>query len=138
MNVGLNHTEAVDTGTQYIVTVVDCALQFSTQNVFNFLVGALGRNLVAQLLCSEQFGKGTLGSHLLEVFNEQGNKVTLAFSSLLSREFYCLTEGLVVFLLVVGKSLDHIGNADFQDHIHTALQVKTQTDTHFAALLQIP
>ena len=138
LDVGLYHTEAVDTGAQNVVAIVNSTLQFGTQNVLNFLVCALGRNLVAKLLCGKQFGEGTLGSHLLEVFNEQGNKVTLAFGCFLSRLLHGIAEGLVGVFLVVSQSLDYIGHADFEDYIHTALEVKTQADTHFAALLQVP
>ena len=39
---------------------------------------------------------------------------------------------------MVTESLYYIGYANLEDNVHTALQVKTKTKTHLAALLQRP
>ena len=39
---------------------------------------------------------------------------------------------------MVGQSLHDIGNTDFEDDVHTTLEVQTQADAHFTALLEGP
>ena len=73
-------------------------------------------------------------SVLLVVLDEERHEVSLTclffFLCLLHR----LGEGCVC--LVVGENGDNVWYRHFEDYIHTALQVKSEADLHFSALLK--
>ena len=78
LNIGLNHTKAVDTGTQYIIRVIDSSFDFFTQHLFYISIRAAGIYFVFQLLSSEQFCQLSLWSFFLILSDKQSNKVILA------------------------------------------------------------
>ena len=138
LDVGLNDAEAVDTCAEHVVRVVDGGLHLLAQHVLNLLVGALGRHLVAQLLCGEELRKRTFGRSLLVFGDEERNEVTLALGGCLLGSVYGLCEGGIGGLLVVGEGLNDVGHADLEDDIHTTLQVEAQSQSQLAALLEGP
>ena len=138
LDVGLHHAEAVDTGAEHVVRVVDGTLHFAAQHLLHFLVGALRGDLVAQLLGGKQLSQRAFGGQFTIVLDEKRDKIFLALSGLLGGLLHSLAECFVGFFLVVGERLHHVGHAHFQHDIHTALQVQTESDTHLAAVLQRP
>jgi hypothetical protein len=70
LDVRLYDTEAVDTCAEYVVRIVNGALNFSTKHALDFLVCALCCHLVAQLLCCEEFGESLVGLESFVVLYE--------------------------------------------------------------------
>ena len=62
----------------------------------------------------------------------------MAVSSLFCGLFDGLAEVLVGLFLVVCQSLDDVGYANLQNHVHAALEVEAQSDAHLAAFLESP
>ena len=116
--------------------VVDGGLDLFTKHVLDLAVGALGVHLATQLLCGEEFREGAVGCQSLVVLHEKGDEIALTLLGFLLGLCDSLLE--VGVFLVVGQSLHDIGNTDFEDDVHTTLEVQTQTDTHFTALLEGP
>ena len=73
------------------------------------------------------------GSILVISIDEQRDKITLTGFLL----FLCLCHRLHEsrISLVVGENLHHVGYRDFEDDIHTALEVKAQTNLSLKAFL---
>ena len=136
LDVGLHDAEAVDTCADDIERVVDGGLHLLAQNAFHFAVGALGVHLAAQLLGGEELSQVAVGSQLLVVLDKKGNKIALTGLGFLLGLFNGLIE--VGVILVVGQCLHHIGHRHFEDDVHATLEVKTQTNSHLAALLECP
>ena len=72
-------------------------------------------------------------SVLLESVDEECDEVALRYFVLCASLFHRLNESCVY--LVVGEVLEYIRNAHFKDDVHTALEVKTETDLCFETLL---
>ena len=70
LDVGLYHAEAVDTGAEHVVGVVDGTLHLGAEHALHLLVGALRGHLVAELLCGKELGKSLVGLQLLVVLNK--------------------------------------------------------------------
>ena len=138
LDVGLYHTEAVNTGTKHVVGVVDGTFYLCAEYALHLLVVALGGHLVTQLLCGKDFCQRLPWCQGLVVLHKQGNEITLAVGSLFCCLLYGTAEVFVAHLLVVGQSHDDIRHAYLQDDIHTSLEVQAQTNTHLAALLECP
>ena len=65
--------------------------------------------------------------------DKQRDEITLTCLLFFLSLFHRLDESLVA--LVVGQRLNDIGNTDFEDNVHTALQVKAETDLGLQTLL---
>ncbi len=134
LDIGLRHTETVNTSTEHFVRVVDCGSNFFAEYFFNLRVGAVGSNLSFKLLGCENFGKVILAGESLIIFHEKGDKIVLAVLRFLRSLLYCFHE--VWFDGVVGKRFYNIGHRNFQNHVHTSFKVETETDLHFLTLLE--
>ena len=49
----------------------------------------------------------------------------------------CLFESLAIgcILLMVGKEINHVRHRDFENYVHTTLEVESETDLRFKTLL---
>ena len=72
-------------------------------------------------------------SVLLESVDEECDEVALRHLVLCASLFHRLYESCVY--LVVGEVLEYVGNAHFEDDVHTAFEVKTETYLCFETLL---
>ena len=70
---------------------------------------------------------------LLVSADKEGDEVVLRHLVLCTGFLHRLSESNVT--LVVGEVLHYVGNTHFEDNVHTALEVKTQTDLCLKALL---
>ena len=136
LDVGLHNAEAVDTCADDVEGVINGCLHLFAQHGLHLTVGALGVHLAAQLLRSEELGEVAVGRQCLVVLDEKRDEIALTGLSLCLGLFNGLIEVGIFF--VIGERLDHIGHTDFEDDVHTTLEVQTQTDTHLAALLECP
>ena len=72
-------------------------------------------------------------SILLVSVDEESDEIALRHLVLGTCFLHRLGEGSVC--LVVGEVLYYVGNAHFEDNVHTALKVKTESDLCLKALL---
>ena len=72
-------------------------------------------------------------SVLLVSVDEESDEIALRHLVLGTCFLHRLGEGCVC--LVVGEVLNYVGNAHFEDNVHTALKVKTESDLCLKALL---
>ena len=86
-----------------------------------------------QLLCSEDFSQPAIGGVLLPLVEEQRDEIVLGGLLLLLGLIHRFHESNV--FLVIGQRLDNVGNRDLKNNVHTALQVKTETNLRFQTLL---
>ena len=126
LDIRLNNTEFIDTGTYHIKRVIDGRLHLFTQYTFYLRVSTLRRNLALQLLCCKQFGQLMTRCILMIILDEKRNKVALTFFffrlSLLQRLHESSTR------LMIGQCFDYVRNANLKDNVHTSLQIEAQTD----------
>ncbi len=134
LDVGLHHAKLVDTSAHHIERVVDGGLHLSAQCFLHFGVGTLWRNLALQLLGGEHLSQLVARSILVIGIDKQRDEITVGsfffFGSCLSHR---LCESHVG--LVIGQCLDNIGHGNLKDNVHTAFQVKSETDLSLQALL---
>ena len=133
LDVGLNHTELVDTRAHDVERVVNGSLYFLAKHFLHVGIAAGGAHLALELLCGEDLSQAAPGSVLVESFDEEIDKLTLSVLLGLAGLGYRLSESGVC--LMIGECLDHIGHADLQDDVHTALQVQTETNLRLQTLL---
>ena len=83
--------------------------------------------------CGEELAQVHTGIECLKLLGEYIHKVVLTAHCTLAGgvegRCECGVSG------VVGKGLDHVGDGNLQDDVHTALEVQTETDLVFTALL---
>ena len=132
LDIGSNHTEAVDTRAQYIIRVVYRTVQFVAQNGYYLFVGRLRRNLVFQLEGAEDSREAHIGIDLLVFVVERSDKIVVPGLCSLCGSNSRIEIGVGV---VIRQRFEHIGHRNLQRYIHTAFQVEAQTYFHFTALL---
>ena len=133
LDVGLNDAELVDTRTHDVERVVDGSLHFLAEHFLHVGIRTGGAHLALELLCGEDLGQVASGSVLVESVDEEIDKLTL--SVLLSLAGLSNRLGESGVGLVVGERLDNVGHADFQDDVHTALQIQTEPNLGLQTLL---
>ena len=131
--IGSNHTETVDTGTQYIERVVDGTVQFLTQNSNDLVIGSTRSNFFFQLIGTENRCQPDIRIQFFIFIYKNRQKVGVV--GLIGR---CSVESRIEFGvgIVIGKRSQHISNRNLQRYIHTAFEVQTQTDFHLITLFQ--
>ena len=70
LDIGLYHTETVDTCTEHIIRIVNGRLYFGTQHFLYFRVGTLGRYFTFQLLRSKQFRQISIRCQCFVLFHK--------------------------------------------------------------------
>ena len=133
LDVGLHHAELVDTRANHVERVVDGRLYLGAQCALHFLVGALRRNLALQLLRGKNLGQTAVASVVFPSLDEERDEVVLAGFLFGLRLVHGFLKGGVG--LVVGQHFYDIGNGDFQNHVHTTLQVESETDLRLQTVL---
>ena len=123
LDVGLNHTKAVDTCTKHVVWVRYGSFYFFSQHLFNFGVWWFLVYFVFELLCREEFREFGTRCNFVILFNKQCDHVVLAGGCLFGSFGQCFVESFVG--LVVSQCFDNIGYRHFEDNVHTSLKVQT-------------
>ena len=125
LDVGLSHTKAVDTATQYIERVCDSALRLGTQYADYIRVAGLGSDLLFELGCVEQVSERSAARDFVIGRSKSVDKVAAVLLS-----FASLCDSLVEhrILVVVRQSANYILNRDLKHYVHTTTQVKTKVD----------
>ena len=116
------HTKAVDTRAQYLIRIVNHVVHFLGEDVLHLFVSstwgvANGGNLTEDL-------SQIASAQLLVLFAERCHIVVLCGTVLLH-----IGDGLVesFVVTVVSECAQNVGHRDLQGHVHTALQVKTES-----------
>ena len=132
LDVGLSHTETVDTGSQDLVRTVDGAIAFALQDLQHVFVAGIDVDAFVLEFIQEDGDKTGVGIGLFESFAKQGDEVALALLLSLGGQFHGFQESGV--LRVARQGIDDVFHRDFQGDVHTTLQVQTQVDFFFLSI----
>ena len=123
LNVGLCYTETVDTATQDVERVVECAFRLGTKNLDNLAVAALSVDVLFELRSVEERCEGCATRNFVISVSESGDEVCAGSLCLAS-----FAESLVKhrILVVVRQRTNYIFGRNLQHHVHTATKVKTE------------
>ena len=127
LDVGLCHTEAVDTLAHHLIGVVDRRLDFFFEGGFHLRVCAVGGDTFFLEFKGEETAELVFTHFLLVETHEDIEEVI--------RRILCFCASFVHDLLhlrvvgvAAGQVLHNVGNRHFENDVHTAFQVETQTD----------
>ena len=128
LDVGLRHTELVDTALDDLVGVVDGALGLFLEEGDDLLVGCprLVLHVAAELVEVDIEGKAFARGHFVPSLGEEGDEVFVGLVGALGGEGH----GLVEFFrgLFTGAGTHEFGQVELQDDVHTALEVQTEVE----------
>ena len=127
LDVGLCHTEAVDTLAHHLVGVVDRSLNFLFEGGFHLRVGAVGRDAFFLELKGEETAELVFTHFLLVETHEDIEEVIRRILGFCASFVHDLLH-LRVVGVAAGQVLHNVGNRHFENDVHTAFQVETQTD----------
>ena len=127
LDVGLCHTEAVDTLAHHLIGVVDCCLDFFFEGGFHLRVCAVGGDTFFLELEGEETAK-LVFTHFLLVETHEDIEEVLGRVFGFSTSFVHDLLHLRVVGVAAGQVLHNVGNRHFENDVHTAFQVETQTD----------
>ena len=126
LNVGLCHTKAVDTATEHVVGVCNCALSLLAEHLNHLVIAAVESNLVFHHLIVEDDSQGCALGEFVVGFSEEGNEVALRVLCSHLCLLHCGEESGVS--RVVRQGLHNVFHSDFQHHVHTAFEVQTEVN----------
>ena len=132
LDVRLCDAETVDTGSEDVESVLDGALSLLAEDCDDLTVRHLEVDPVFHVDSGENGGELAVGVELLELLAEEGDKVGRGVLLTLNGILNGLVEDRVG--VVVGDSLNDIRNLDFENKVHTALEVKAEVDLLALAL----
>ena len=136
LDVGLRHTEAVDTLAHHLIGVVDGGLDFFLQDGFHLRIGAVGRHAFALEFEGEESAELVFTHFLLVETNEDIEEVlrrVFGFRAGFGHDLF----HLCVVGVAAGQVFHDIGNRHLENDVHAAFQVEAQTDLHGFALLVV-
>ena len=135
LDVGLCHTELVDTALNYCVRVVDCALGLFAEELDDLVVGDLGLvgDIAAELVEVDVERETLLTGNLFPRLCEEGDEVGVGLLCTLT----CQREGLVELIggLFAGAVAHQLAEVQLQHDVHTALEVQTQVNLFLLYIL---
>ena len=124
LDVGLCHTETVDTGSQNLIGTIDGAVAFFLQHFQHFAVGGVDRDALVFEFEQEDRGQFGVGINFFVGLSEQAHEVAFALLLTFGGKLHGLLEGGVSGI-GTGQSVDDVLHGDFEGDVHTALQVQT-------------
>ena len=127
LDVGLCHTEAVDTLAHHLIGVVDRCLDFFFEGGFHLRVRAVGGDTFFLEFKGEDTAE-LVFTHFLLVETHEDIEEVLGRMFGFSTSFVNDLLHLRVVGVAAGQVLHNVGNRHFENDVHTAFQVETQTD----------
>ena len=135
LDIGLSHTEAVDTRAHHLVGVFNGCYHLFGEHLLHFCVGGVVGNILFFELRGEDAAEAVFAVLLLIDRNEDVHEVGAFRLGLLACIGESLGKGRVVGAFA-GEALHHIGHAHFEDNVHAAFKVEAETDLQFFAFFE--
>ena len=132
LDVGLHHAKLVDPVGDDVFGIIYSLLHFGAQDAQHFIVIVVGLHL-GQLAGGKDFSQVVSGGVLPVVLHEEVDEIALSLLLFSAGFLHGFHEGGV--FLVASKIFDKVRNGDLQDYVHTAFQVKSETDLCLLTLL---
>ena len=127
LDVGLCHTEAVDTLAHHLIGVVNRRLDFFFEGGFHLRVRAVGGDTFFLEFKGEDTAELVFTHFLLVETHEDIEEVIRRILGFCASFVHDLLH-LRVVGVAAGQVLHNVGNRHFENDVHTAFQVETQTD----------
>ena len=134
LDVGLCHTEAVDTVLHHLVGVAHSSLDFGLKCTAHLGIAAVGGDVGFLELEGEYATELVLACLFLILADKDVEEVLAALFRFGFSLFDCSLDHGVAGIRT-GKILYYFGHADLEDDVHTTLQVKSETDLQLFTLL---
>ena len=136
LDVGLSHTETVDTRAYNFVRVCYSGFNFFDKHLLYFFVSRSIAYALFLELCSEDTPELIFTLDFLIRLYEEVYEVAFTLLRAFLSLAYSSEEVSVLSILFASEVLYHVGYTHFENDIHTALEVKTETDFEFFAFLE--
>ena len=134
LDVRLNNTETVDTGTEHVERVLDSTVHLFADHFLYLSVGRGEGHFVLQLKSREDRSQLTVRIYFVVRLDEERHEVcTAGFLFLLGKRQSCF---VVRRLVMTAQCIEDVRNGYLHCYVHTALEVQTKVDLFLTALFE--